>query len=434
MSQPTDSVNLFGLSRYDNQSSFFGDGHPLGEGLGYGVVAGFGVFFGVLTTLLVWSYSHFGGVKYDSEQFNTAGRSLKGGLLACDTVAHWCWPSTLLQSSVYVYQSGISGGYWYASGSVWPMVCFGFVAAEIKRKAPNAHTVLEIVKVRWGTVSHFVFMYFCLLTNVLITAQIILATSQVINSLTGINIVAACILTPSGILLYTTTGGLVATFLSSYLHTIVVYVVLIVMASRVYLSGGGPLGSLDLVYEHLTYLATVQPLSGNKDGSYLTMFSLTGLWFGLVTRPFGQSAIASKPSAGYRGFLWGVIMWMAVPLTLATSLGLAAHALDLPFSDDEVNEGLVPAGVALVIWGKAGAILYVVILIMAVTSAGAAEMVAVSTILSYDVYRTYIRRRAKGPEMLLVSRISMVIFGAVIAGVSICFNYVGISLNYTLLI
>lgn len=66
--------------------------------------------------LQVWLHSRYGGVKYDSEQFNTAGRTIKSGLLACDTVSHWCWPTTLLQSSVYVYKSGIVGGYWYSQG------------------------------------------------------------------------------------------------------------------------------------------------------------------------------------------------------------------------------------------------------------------------------------------------------------------------------
>lgn len=67
---------------------------------------------------------------------------------------------------------------------------------------------------------------------------------------------------------------------------------------------------------------------------------------------FWQSAVAAKPSASYKGFLWGCIMWMAVPLTLATSVGMASRALDLPLSAQEVNEGLVPPAAALELWGE----------------------------------------------------------------------------------
>ncbi|KAK9785769.1 hypothetical protein WJX73_001272 [Symbiochloris irregularis] len=441
MANPQNLTNIFGLHQFDGRSSFFGNYTPLGQGVGYGIVCGAGVAFGALTTFLVFLHSRYGGVKYDSEQFNTAGRSVKSGLLACDTVSHWCWPTTLLQSSVYVYKSGIVGGYWYSQGSLVAMAIFGTVAAEIKRKAPNAHTVLEIVKVRWGVPAHLIFMYFCLLCNVLISSQIILATSQVVFNLTGMSIYAACLLTPVAIMLYVATGGLTATFLSSYLHTVIIFVVLVMMASRVYFSDHGPLGSLNLVYERLSYLATVRPLSGNRHGSYLTMFSLNGVWFGLIgffnsfsimfpDQAFWQSAVAAKPSASYRGFLWGCIMWMAVPLTLATSMGLASLALDLPLTLQEVNEGLVPAAAALQLWGNAGGVLWVIILFMSVTSAGAAEMIAVSTILSYDLYRGYFRPKAQGPEMLLVSRIFVVLFGFAMGGLAILFNHVGISLNY----
>lgn len=46
-------LNSFGIHRLDNRTSFFGDYTPLGQGVGYGLVVGFGVFFGVITTLLV---------------------------------------------------------------------------------------------------------------------------------------------------------------------------------------------------------------------------------------------------------------------------------------------------------------------------------------------------------------------------------------------
>ena len=50
---PAGEANIFGYTQYDNQTSFFASGAPLPEGAGYGVVVGFGVFFGVLTTALV---------------------------------------------------------------------------------------------------------------------------------------------------------------------------------------------------------------------------------------------------------------------------------------------------------------------------------------------------------------------------------------------
>jgi hypothetical protein len=49
-------------------------------------------------------------------------------------------------------------------------------------------------------------------------------------------------------------------------------------------------------------------------------------------------------------------MWFSIPFTLATSLGLAAVALDLPLTAGEAGDGLVPPAVAYYVLGKAGAV------------------------------------------------------------------------------
>ncbi len=48
----------------------------------------------------------------------------------------------------------------YAAGATIQILLFGILAIEIKRKAPRAHTMLEIIRARWGTTAHIV--RFCL--------------------------------------------------------------------------------------------------------------------------------------------------------------------------------------------------------------------------------------------------------------------------------
>lgn len=123
------------------------------------------------------------------------------------------------------------------------------MAIEIKRKAPHAHTVCEIVKARyvcmhvcllwmqitsliliiltnaypcrWGTAAHVVFLAFCFMTNIIVTAMLLLGGSAVVNALTGVDIYAASFLIPLGVIVYTLAGGLKATFLASYIHSVV---------------------------------------------------------------------------------------------------------------------------------------------------------------------------------------------------------------------
>lgn len=51
-----------------------------------------------------------------SEEFNTASRSVKPGLIACGVVSAWTWAATLLQSSTVAYEYGISGPFWVNLG------------------------------------------------------------------------------------------------------------------------------------------------------------------------------------------------------------------------------------------------------------------------------------------------------------------------------
>ncbi|GLU05280.1 hypothetical protein SLE2022_223890 [Rubroshorea leprosula] len=437
------------------QSSFF-DGKPvLNQGVGYSVILGFGAFFAVFTSFLVWLEKRYVGSRHTSEWFNTAGRNVKTGLIASVIVSQWTGAATILQSSNVAWEYGISGPFWYASGATIQVLLFGIMAIEIKRKAPNAHTVCEIVKARWGTPAHIVFLAFCFLTNIIVTAILLLGGSAVVNALTGVNIYAASFLIPLGVIVYTLVGGLKATFLASYIHSVIVHVVLVIFVYLVYAANNG-LGSPSVVYKRLLEVAAKSricqepishsgqscgPVSGNYKGSYLTMLSSGGLVFGIinVVGNFGTvfvdngywvSAIAARPSSTHKGYLVGGLVWFAVPFSLATSLGLGALALDLPLTASEASHGLVPPATAIALMGKGGSVLLLTMLFMAVTSAGSSELIAVSSLCTYDIYRTYINPDASGKKILKVSRAVVLGFGCFMGLLAVILNKAGVSLGW----
>lgn len=100
-----------------------------------------------------------------SEMFSTAGRSAKSGLVGSAVVSSWTWAATLLQSTGVCYRYGVSGPFWYASGATVQILLFATLAIQLKRKAPNAHTFLEVVRARYGMWAHVVFIVFGLMTS-----------------------------------------------------------------------------------------------------------------------------------------------------------------------------------------------------------------------------------------------------------------------------
>jgi Na+/proline symporter len=92
----------------------------------------------MLTTYVLKRYNN---ELQTSEVFSTAGRTVKSGLVASAVVSSWTWAATLLQSSSVAYSYGVSGPFWYASGATVQVILFATLAIELKRKAPNAHTL-----------------------------------------------------------------------------------------------------------------------------------------------------------------------------------------------------------------------------------------------------------------------------------------------------
>ncbi|GBF99241.1 urea-proton symporter-like [Raphidocelis subcapitata] len=428
------------------QCSFFQGKHALSEALGWVIVVAFGALFTLLTSVLVYLDYRYGGTSHTSEQFSTAGRSVKAGLTACDIVSKWTWAATLLQSANVAYKYGVSGPFWYAAGATIQVLLFAVLAVEIKRKAPTTHTVLEIVKARWGTGPHIVFLVFCLLTNIIVTSMLILGGASVVNALTGVNIYAGAFLIPIGVMLYTAHGGLKATYIAAWGHVAVIYIALVIFAFMIYAAPSSPvgLGSIDKVYHNLMRMAEYRPVSGNKEGSFITMLSLDGLIFGIINiignfgtvfvdQAYWQGAIAAKPSATYKGYLLGGLCWFAIPFTMATSMGLGARAMNLPITIAESNAGLVPPAVATMLLGAGGAFLLVFQLWMAVTASGSAEQIAVSSLIAYDVYKPYINPKANGRQMIFVSRAVVIAYGILSGVFAILLLKIGLSLGWVYL-
>jgi len=459
---------------------------PLGAG--FGIVLGFGVFFSVVTSILVLLESKFGHVKMTSEHFNTAGRDVKTGLTASVIVSQWTWAATLLQSSNVAWNFGISGPFWYAAGASIQVLLFGILAIEVKRKSPNCHTFLEMVKARWGTMAHGVFTYYAFATNLIVTSMLILGGADCMTATSGMNVYAASFLIPLGVLFYTLVGGLKATFLASYIHTTIIFVGLVLFVTWTYVIDDCPdtpmgtipdeqcnsIGSASKMYERLTFLSAIDPVkigtngtegahhgvaapkgspdpdggsynsggsSFNRGGSYLTMLSVSGLEFGIINivgnfgtvfvdQSYWQSAIAASPASAHKGYLLGGLVWFTIPFALATSLGLAGNALNVKLDAVESGRGLVPPAAATVMMGKGGGIFMIIMLFMAITSTGSAECIAVSSLVAYDIYREYINKNATGADILRVSRIAILVYGVLQGALAALLQNLGIGIGW----
>jgi SSS family transporter len=415
----------------------------LSEGIGYFVLLGVGLLMALVVTLLVKAETKWLGTRKTSEWFSTAGRNIKTGLIASSIVSAWTWAATLLQSSTVAYQFGISGPFWYAAGASIQVILFAIVAIELKRKAPSSHTFLEFVHTRYGKDAHKILLVFALMTNTIVTAMLVLGGAAVVHALTGVNTLVAAFLIPIGVIIYTFFGGLKATFFADYLNSSFLFVVILIFVTIIYFSNS-EIGGISGLFNKLVTLASIKPVEGNAGGVYLTMASTGALVFGIINivgnfgtvftdQAYWQRAIAARPKSAINGFLIGGLAWFAIPFTLATTLGLAGLATGMQLSPEDISNGLVAPYAASQLLGDIGAILLLTMLFTAVTSAGSAELVAVSSILTYDIYRTYKKPSATGRELMKFSRFSIVFFGLGMGILALILFELGVSLQYVYL-
>ncbi|KAI0324815.1 Na+/solute symporter [Cubamyces sp. BRFM 1775] len=407
----------------------------LAESVGYGVVVGVGFFFAAMMLCLTALQAKFFNFSpSSSEEFSSASRSVKPGLVCCGIVSAWTWSATLLQSSTAAYTFGVSGPWWYGVGGTIQLAFFAMVAAKVKMNANGAHTFLEIVKARFGTGAHLLFTFYAFLCILVVCGSLLLGGAATVNALTGMNIIAACFLLPIGIAVYVVFGGLRATFVCDYAHTLILFIIIYLFFGSVY-GASDATGSIGAMYDLLVQAGRDAPVVGNQDGSYLTMKSNQGLVFGAATilsgfsgvfcdQGYWQRAIASAPRSTTKAYMLGGLSWFAVPWGFASCLGLAARALvnnpafptyPNPLSASQSSAGLAAPAAAAVVMGKGGAIAILLVVFMAVTSAVSAELIAVSSLFTYDLYRTYYRPKATNDEIVRVSHY-FICFWAVWAG------------------
>lgn len=344
---------------------------------------------------------------------------------------------------------------------------FSVLACKVKENAPRCHTFLEIVYARYGPATHIVFICFALTTNILVASQLLLGGSAVVTSLTGMNVYAAVWLIPTGVAIYVVLGGLRATFFcehhrpiphapmaltrlpGDYSHTVIVMIIILYFMFNTYATN--PLiGSPTAMYNLLKKAAEQRPVEGNYDGQYLTMKSNLGLVFGVIQlcsgmgtvfldQGYWQRAIASRPTTAVRAYILGGLSWFAIPFGFATTLGLAAVALtDHPsfptypnrMTDAQISAGLSACFGAQTLLGTGGAVALLITLFMAVTSSSSAQLIAVSSILTFDIFKTYVNPRATPKQLIFVAHVMICVFAVVMALFASIWNVVGISLGW----
>ncbi|KAJ5884356.1 hypothetical protein N7504_011928 [Penicillium tannophilum] len=419
------------------------------QGAAYGLLIGLGVLFcGVILLAVKVQRAYLSEDSGKSEMFMVANRSVGTGLTASAVFSSWMWINETVLAAAMCYRYGLALPLWWGSGLCFQIALMAALGVMAKIRVPYAHTSLEIVRMRYGKIGHLVFVVLNLVNNVFGCASMIMTGSQLIYGVSGMNFVAATILIPLGVVLYTAVGGLKATFLTDYLHTTIALILIIYFTLAVLTNSA--VGGLSGLYDKVVATAGENYISGNYDGSLLTFKSKGAIIWGLILKfgnlalvvmdtAFWQKSFATEVRATVPGYSIAAIAVFGIPWGLGTVIGLAARAIhNTPIfptypgdlTSTEVSMGMVMPYTLKALLGDKGIIGFFFLLFMALTSTVSSSMIAVSSILSYDIYKTYLNPKVTDKKLVRVSHLTVVIHGIFITGISIAMNYGGANMTW----
>ncbi|KAF9736504.1 hypothetical protein PMIN02_011354 [Paraphaeosphaeria minitans] len=416
---------------------------------GYALLIGLGVVFcGVILVALQIQKAYLSEDAGTSEMFMVANRSVGTGLTASAVFSSWMWINETVFAAAMCYRFGIAVPLWWATGLCFQIALMAALGVLAKIRVPYAHTSLEIIRMRYGKIGHVVFIILNITNNVFGCASMILTGSQLVYGISGIHFAAATVLIPLGVVLYTAVGGLKATFLTDYLHTAIALLLIIYFTLEVLTNEA--VGGLGGLYDKVMANASANFIEGNFEGSVLTFKSKQAIIWALILKfgnlalvvmdtAFWQKSFATEVNATVPGYNLAALAIFGVPWGLGTVFGLTARALHntpiwptypSPLTQAQINAGLVMPYTVKALIGAPGIAAFFVLLFMALTSTVSSSMIAVSSILSFDVYKTYLNPRASDKTLVHVSHLTVVFHGVFITGVALALNYGGANMTW----
>ncbi|KAL0776007.1 hypothetical protein CaCOL14_007294 [Colletotrichum acutatum] len=154
---------------------------------------------------------------------------------------------------------------------------------------------------------------------------------------------------------------------------------------------------------------------------------------------FWQKSFATEVNATVPGYNLAAVAIFGIPWGLGTVIGLTARALhNTPiwpgyphgFTSAQVNAGLVMPYTIKALIGDQGIDAFLVLVFMALTSTVSSSMIAVSSILSFDVYKTYLNPKASDKKLVHVSHLTVVFHAVFITAISLALNYGGADMTW----
>lgn len=365
--------------------------------------------------LLAIGYSARKSQVRNFEDFEVAGRRVRWPLIAGSFVVTFTWASTILVAGEAGYNFG-----WPALW-IYPISAAGFAITvpawiRIKKSLPDGTTYPEFVRLRFGKNTHILTTLVTLAIHFIVLFYLIIGLGFGFSPLFGLEFWEAVVFGGAIIILFTVLGGLWSSLMTDYFQYLVVWIVV----SLVFIFGTNAVGGLGAVYDNLAAQEMTKGFALVTEDSFLNYFFvyLFGwIFYPLVDQTVWQRVYAlDDPDDTARTISVAMLTWAFLP-AMGVLIGIIGAAGNVQFgSPSEIVAATVStyAPTWLVI-------LFALLVFNAIASTLGSMLVAMSGIITKDIYDTYVGDLDDDRKMLYDQAI-VVLMGALIIFLAITFR------------
>ena len=353
--------------------------------------------------------------KQSNEDFLMAGKSLGPVILACTLFAANTGGASTTGIATNVGTQGLSAS-WYVIAAGIGFILVSFIAPFFRRA--QASTVPQIINMRYGKNAHIVTAFTSIAALFMATGSQIIATSTIINTVTGMDFNTTAIVVTIVVIAYTMVGGFASVAAANMMHvgfiTVGMTIAMIIMANNPVVGGFGNL------------FATAKTVT-DAQGMNLDLLSMTKVGLPAIlgyvamyctTFPTGQEIVQTYCSAkdGKSAKIGSVIAGVlsSAYAIVPALIGLMAFTFIDGFAADAAlhKNALAASTMEFAPAVIAGIVLSAVV--AATISSASGNMIGTATLFTNDVFRPYMNKGEKNDaKEIWISRVVMVLAGCV---------------------
>src|SRR5690625_1274013 len=354
----------------------------------------------------------------DADAYMVSNRGVGFGISAASMTATWIWAASFYAAATSGYTYGLSGPLHYGMwGALMILFIYPF-GIRIRKLAPEAHTLAEVIHARHGTSSQLILAFSNLLGSVISLMVNFTAAGALVAVLSPLSFQHGVIIAGIGVLSYTIWSGFRASVITDMAQLTAMMAIAVVIIPLVLFAMGGP----SVLVSNMSMLTDEQASFFSRTAilEQGAPFFIAVLAYAIGNQTISQRLFAVREDLIKPTFITATIGYGAIVIGLGM-LGMMAAMTGMQPLNGDLNN-LIPQVVSTYLSPFMIGLLFILV-IGSLSSTADSDLAALSSIMMTDIYGKHLSRGNVDPQkMLLLGRITMIVattIGIVMASFSL---------------